>query len=147
MHNVRRRKFMTDNPYSLPTSNTTISCEPSTVESGVSIVAMAKSVFIAWEKLRIAYVMLLGAFTMMLSIPGVIYNGSHLLTLRGLIMIAEGAIVANVCYFAGPIIETYVHWLGYHRKWVRWFLFVGGTILTVVLAFFSLASGLIPDQN
>jgi len=138
---------MTDNPYSSPTTDTTVGPKPSTAESGVSIAALAKPVFIAWERLRIIYVLVLGVFTIMLAIPDVIYNGSQLLTFRSLVMIAEGAIVANVCYFAGPIIETYVRWLGYNRKWVRWFLFVGGTILTVVLAFFSLASGLIPDQN
>ncbi|MCC7336402.1 MAG: hypothetical protein IT422_15035 [Pirellulaceae bacterium] len=48
---------------------------------------------------------------------------------------------------AGPILETYVRWLGYDRKWVRWFLFAGGTVLTAILALISLASGLIPDQN
>lgn len=103
--------------------------------------------FIAWERLRVVYVVLLGVFTIVLAIPGVIYNGSQLLTFRGLIMIAEGAIVANVCFFAGPILETYVRWLGYDRKWVRWFLFAGGTVLTAILALISLASGLIPDQN
>lgn len=113
------------------------------MESGVSIVALAKPVFIAWERLRIAFILLLGAFTMVLAIPGVIHNGPQLLAFRGLIMIGEGAIVANVCYFAGPIIETYVRWLGYDRKWVRWFLFAGGTVLTAILALISLASGLI----
>ncbi|MEZ6077097.1 MAG: hypothetical protein R3C56_15945 [Pirellulaceae bacterium] len=138
---------MTDNPYSSPTTDTTIGRKPSTAASGVSIAAVAKPVFIAWERLRVVYVVLLGVFTIVLAIPGVIYNGSQLLTFRGLIMIAEGAIVANVCFFAGPILETYVRWLGYDRKWVRWFLFAGGTVLTAILALISLASGLIPDQN
>jgi hypothetical protein len=138
---------MTSNPYSSPTTDTSIGLESSAVESGASIVALAKPVFISWERLRVVYVLLLGAFTMMLSIPGVIHNGSQLLTFRGLIMIAEGAIVANICYFAGPIVETYVCWLGYNRQWVRWLLFIGGTVLTGMLALFSLASGLIPNQN
>jgi hypothetical protein len=138
---------MTDNPYSSPTTDKSIGRDSSAVESGSSIATLAKPVFISWEWLRIVYILLLGALTMMLTIPGAIYNGSQLLTLRGLIMIAVGAIVANVCYFAGPIIETYVRWLGYSRKWVRWFLFAGGTVLTAILALVSLASGLIPDQN
>ncbi|MEO8270952.1 MAG: hypothetical protein ABI557_14610, partial [Aureliella sp.] len=54
--------------------------------------------------------------------------------LRTIILIIEGAIVANACYFAGPITETYVRWLGYEGKWIRWFLFLGGTLLTAILA-------------
>ncbi|QDV86473.1 hypothetical protein [Planctomycetes bacterium TBK1r] len=138
---------MTNNPYSSPTTDATTDHAASTVESGASVVELAKPVFLAWERLRIAYILLLGAFTAMLAMPGVISNGPQLLTFRGLIMIAEGAIVANVLYFAGPIVETYVRWLGYDRTWVRWFLFAGGTLLTALFALVSLASGLIPNQN
>ncbi len=70
-----------------------------------------------------------------------------LLDTVGAVLIAEGAIVANLCYFAGPIIETYVRWLGYDRKWVRWFLFVGGTVLTGMLAIATMAFMFLPDQD
>ena len=138
---------MTNNPYLSPTPETTTGRASSTIESEASVVALAKPVFRAWERLRIVYILLLGSFTAMLAIPGVIYNGAQLLTLGGLIMIAEGAIAANVFYFAGPIVETYVRWLGYDRTWVRWLLFAAGTVLTAILAFVSLESGLRPDQN
>ena len=82
---------------------------------------------------------MLGMLTLLLA-------GPNIQQFRTLMLIAEGAIVANICYFAGPIVETYVRWLGYDGKWVRWFLFVGGTSLTAVLAFASLASLFLPAQ-
>lgn len=138
---------MAENPYSSPRTDSML--DPGIVPSDANVhfASMAKSVFIAWERLRIIYVVVLGAFTMMLSIPGMIANGPQLLGLHGIVMVVEGAVIANICFFGGPIIETYVRWLGYDRKWVRWFLFVGGTILTAMLALVSIALGLLPDQN
>ena len=138
---------MTDNPYASPTDDAVISDVVSSNSTEISLASLAKSVFIAWERLRIVYIVVLGAFTLTLAIPGVLANGSHFLAFRGIVMILGGAIVANICYFAGPMIETYIRWLGHDRKWVRWFLFVGGTVLTAMLALASLASGLVPDQN
>lgn len=134
---------MTNNPY-LPPSTDLSAPEVSQRAAEGSIGAIAKSVFIAWERLRIVYVVLLGTFTMMLAIPGVVDFGSRLFLFHGIIMIVEGAIIANICYFTGPVIETYVRWLGYDGKWVRWLLFASGTLLTAILALLSLSSGLIP---
>ncbi len=86
-------------------------------------------------------------FIVMLGLLTLLLAGPNLTKLRTLVMIAEGAIVANLCYFAGPITETYVRWLGYERKWVRWFLFVGGTMLTGILAIVTMASMFLPDQD
>ncbi|NND95703.1 MAG: hypothetical protein HKN47_00070, partial [Pirellulaceae bacterium] len=44
-----------------------------------------------------------------------------------------GAVGANLCFFAGPAIETYVSWLGYRRRWVRIVLFVSGTLFASLL--------------
>ncbi len=113
-------------------------CSPTNTEP--SVIVLAKRVFRDWEHLRVYYVLILGGFAMLLAIPGAIHNGSYLLTLRGIVDIAEVGIVANICYFTGPISETYVRWLGYEQKWVRWFLFVGGTLLSVVQVLFTLGS-------
>ena len=137
---------MTNNPYSPSTSDATVAICPRN-STDVSTVTLAKRVFLAWERLRVLYIALLGALTVLLAAPGVIHNGSQLFTFRGMIMLVEGAIVANMCYFAGPAIETYVRWLGYERYWVRWILFVGGTLLTAVLAIASIAGSLLPEQN
>lgn len=133
---------MPDNPYSSPTPDTPseTAASPLSADSIPTLGEIAKQTFLAWEKLRIAYIVSLGLLTVLLA-------GPNLTNLRTLIMITEGAIVANVCYFAGPVTETYVRWLGYDRKWVRWFLFGGGLLLTALLVFATMASMLLPDQD
>ncbi|WP_146393873.1 hypothetical protein [Planctomycetes bacterium CA13] len=71
----------------------------------------------------------------------------NLLQGRTLGIIVKAAIAANVCYFAGPILETYVLWLGYNRSWVRWFLFLGGMLLTAILATLVLRRPFVPWQG
>lgn len=138
---------MVPNPYASSAENPVADRQATEMTTEVPLMMLAKSVFLAWEKLRLIYIVLLGLWTLILAMPGVIYAGSQLFTFRGIVMVAEGAFVANICYFAGPVIETYVRWLGYEGKWVRWFLFLGGTVLTVILSTVSLASGSIPNQN
>lgn len=134
---------MTHNPYSSPSvdllPDTAATLSPST--SSQSLAAIAKSTFLAWEQLRILYIVVMGLITV-LSLG---MDMTIITELRTVMSIAEGALLANFCYFAGPIVETYVRWLGYNRKWVRWFLFVGGTTLTAILAIASMAS-LLPSQ-
>lgn len=134
---------MTHNPYSSPSvdllPDTAATLSPST--SSQSLAAIAKSTFLAWEQLRILYIVVMGLITV-LSLG---MDMTIITELRTVMLIAEGALLANFCYFAGPIVETYVRWLGYNRKWVRWFLFVGGTTLTAILAIASMAS-LLPSQ-
>jgi uncharacterized protein YjbI with pentapeptide repeats len=105
-----------------------------------SLLAIARSVFLAWEKLRIAYLILLALITVLLT--GV----TGIMNLRLLRLIVLGAVVANLAYYAGPAIETYVRWLGYNRAWPRWGMFIGGTLISIVLAIGVLATELLPDQ-
>jgi hypothetical protein len=132
---------MPDNPYSSPSNDispdTTAALPPS--ESSNSLAAIAKATFLAWERLRILFIVVLGLVTVLLA-------GRNIATLRTLVLIAEGAIFANICYFAGPVVETYVRWLGYEGKWVRWFLFAGGTTLTAILAAATMGSMFLPDD-
>ena len=130
---------MTENPYT-PTPATFSHAIPETDVAQGSLLAIARSVFLAWEKLRIAYVILLALITVLLT--GV----TGILNLRLLRLIVLGAVVANVAYFAGPTIETYVRWLGYNRAWPRWFMFIGGTLISIVLTIGVLATELLPDQ-
>lgn len=60
--------------------------------------------------------------------------------------IVFGAVVANVLYFAGPIVDTYIRWLGYKHSWPRWTMFVGGTLLSIVFAIGLLSIHLLPNQ-
>ena len=129
---------MPENPYTA-TSPTFLE-SPAEPASNRSLLAIARNVFLAWEKLRIAYVVILAFITVLLT------SVSGILNLRLLRLIILGAVAANVAYFAGPTIETYVRWLGYNRSWPRWFMFVGGTILSIFLAIALLATELLPDQ-
>ena len=105
-----------------------------------SFLTDARSVFLAWEKLRIAYVIILAFITLLLT-------GLSGFNLRLLGLIVQGAFVANAAYFAGPIVEVYVRWLGYKRSWPRWVMFIGGTMIASLLAVGVLAAELFPDQS
>ncbi len=104
---------------------------------------IARSVFLAWEKLRIAYILILAVVTLLLTgMSGAnAFRNWQLLPL-----IVVGAFVANIAYFAGPSVETYVRWLGYNKIWPRWFMFVVGTLFAIGLAIGALASTLLPNQ-
>ncbi|MBA4017027.1 MAG: hypothetical protein C0483_07645 [Pirellula sp.] len=88
-----------------------------------------KQVFFAWEKLRVLYVLALAAVTLS-SIPL-----EAMKRLDVWIAVAVLAIAANACYFAGPIAEVYLCWLGLRRNIVRTALFVGGTLFAGLLAY------------
>lgn len=99
-----------------------------------SLLGIARQTFLAWEKLRLIYIGILGAFCLAV----VAINGW--LSIGMLIALVAGGLFANLCYFAGPLIETYVRWLGYHGHALRWGLFVSGTLLTALLAIAALIS-------
>ncbi len=110
--------------------------DPGSLPSEPSLGQIAKPVFIAWEKLRVVYVAVVGLFVVLLT-------GPQLLKLHTFVTIAGEAILANLCFFAGPCLETYVRWLGYRGRVVRWFLFILGTLFTLFLALMSLAGQLL----
>jgi hypothetical protein len=136
---------MSENPYSSPLVLETspehkTSAAPFTTASNSNLMEIARSTFLAWEKLRFLYIGLLGTLTLLLC-------GREIVNIEILMLVIAGAFVANVCYFAGPILETYVSWLGLKGKWFRWMLFTVGTLFTMVLAVAFLADNLLPNQN
>ncbi len=130
---------MPKNPYAA--TQTTLSesySEPAGADG--SLLVIARSVFLAWEKIRIPYLISLTLLTVLLIVMSGIF---HLRLLR---LIVLGAVAANVGFFAGPTIETYVRWLGYNKAWPRWFMFVAGTLLSMYLAVALLVMDLFPAQ-
>ena len=117
---------MTINPYSSSSLETPSEEVVPTATHCQTLVEIVKTTFLAWERLRIIYVLLLGILTVVLVGPQPIH-------IPIVIVIAGGAVLANLCYFAGPILESYVRWLGYRGIGLRWFLFIGGTLLTAML--------------
>jgi uncharacterized protein involved in cysteine biosynthesis len=130
---------MNDNPYAS-------SSKPNAEELGTeppideTLLGIARNVFLAWEKLRVLY---LGILTLLVLL---LVGFSGILNLSLMISIVFGAFFANVFYFAGPVVDTYIRWLGYRNSWPRWVMFIGGTILSIVLAIGLLGSHLLPNQ-
>ena len=129
----------TENPYTAPTD------APLPVETSNerSLMEIAKSTFLAWEKLRIFYIAILAIFCIVCIL---VVSSVQANTMAGLscdwvellFMLIGGAVFANVCFFAGPIVETYAYWLGASAGWLRISLFAIGTIFTSVLAYLSI---------
>jgi len=131
---------MSANPFANPPVDSTPPAAVVSQSSRSEFMEMARTTFLAWEKLRIVYVLVLGTLTLLLT-------GFRVIEIDVLIPLIFGGFVANVCYFAGPIMETYVRFLGYRGKVLRWGLFTTGLVLTAILAVASLASILLPNQN
>jgi hypothetical protein len=128
---------MSENPYSISEIS-----DPAASSSSedAALMTIARKTFLAWEKLRVIYVVLLGIWTLILVGP---FGLTSFPILR---LIVLGAVLANVLYFAGPTIETYIRWLGYRRLWPRVLMFLGGTLLSMILATAALALTMLPDQ-
>ena len=97
---------MTENPYSSPTDASSATTLATADNANPALLTIARQTFLAWEKLRVVYVTILAVITILLIAP------SGFLNRRLLLLTAEGAVVANIAYFAGPTIETYIKWLG-----------------------------------
>lgn len=102
------------------------------------LLALARPIFLRWELLRIPYNAILVMATILIAGP------VNLLQIDLLREVMLGAVVANVLYYAGPVAETYIRWLGLNQDWVRWPLFGGGTVLTIVIAAVELDAKLSP---
>jgi hypothetical protein len=129
---------MSENPYAAPPTDgmeTVVVHEP----RDTSLLGIARPTFIAWEKLRIAYIAVLGLLTVLLA-------GGDLFRLQMIEMIIVGAVISNLCYFAGPLAETYVRWLGLRTIWVRVFLFAAGLLFSMLLLVAAMATTMLPDQ-
>ncbi len=124
---------MTRNPYAAPPSEPIAESPQIKAVSTDSLDAIARRTFYAWEKLRIVYIGVLVLIT--LGFVGL----RRLWGLELSFTMIVGAVGANVCFFAGPVVETYVVWLGYRGKRLRYVLFSAGLALSIGLAVVMLA--------
>jgi hypothetical protein len=88
----------------------------------------ARSVFLAWEKLRIAFNAILAA-VVLLSAGSAISEGAFW---RFLVW---GALGANLCFCLGPVVEGYLSLLGSNRQAARWVVFSLGVMAGCFLTF------------
>jgi hypothetical protein len=87
-----------------------------------------KAIFRAWERLRLVYNAVLALVVVLFLSPRQAVEPTFWLFL------ACQAVAANLCFFAGPLGEWYVGWLGYRSRATRWVLFGSGLLFAVVLA-------------
>lgn len=101
---------------------------PSTSDGNAAAVADFSDVFFGWERLRVVYNGVLVSLTLLcgfssLTVPKFWFTAMF------------GAILSNVCFCVGPVIEGYATWLfGRPARWLRWVLFLAGLSLTAALA-------------
>ncbi len=102
-------------------------------------------IFRDWEKIRILYNVILFVVTIGISTL-IFYSGySENHSNKNILLVVSlagaaffGSIIANICYFAGPITESYYQWMGFDFPFPRIFLFIVGTLVASLLAFFTL---------
>ena len=125
------------NPYSAPLAQEDFSNgDRQDVVPQTTLGQIGKRVFLEWEKLRLVYIGILVTFTVLIGLSQLGHPGFWLVAVFG-------GVVANLCFFTGPIIETYVTWLGFRSVAIRWVMFVAGTLFTMASAaatIFSLPS-------
>ncbi len=123
----------TPNPYQ---SSQVVSDVP-TVDpnaTDVGLEAIARRTFWEWEKLRLWFNGVLTAWTLLVAalFTEPLFRDPRLWTLA-----TAGGVVANICFFAGPIVETYFTWLGWRAfgtRGLRWVIFALGTLATAMVA-------------
>ena len=81
------------------------------------------SVFFEWERLRVIYNAALVAVVVFITWS----NGLLLIIPLAIVP----AILANLCFCAGPVAECYLCWLGVPRGPARWFVFGVGLCLSI----------------
>lgn len=101
-------------------------------ESGVASDS-ARSVFLAWERLRLLFNAALAAVVFA-------FARADLTERDFLVNLARAFIGANLCFCLGPVVEGYLALLGFDRRVARWMVFIPGLLIGCMLAFATLFS-------
>ena len=98
---------------------------------GPGFLPVLRSILIRWERMRILYNLILIAIVV-LPVGG---GPMELPELADLPILAVGAVLANLCYLAGPAAESYLAWLGLKSRWVTLALLAGGILVSLPLVY------------
>ncbi len=97
-----------------------------------------KSIFIAWEKLRIQYNLVL--LIVFIAITALYFTGNpsdnQINKIAFPIFILKSsflAFIANILYFSGPIFDSYLSWLELKFKYKRHLIFFVGLLFSITL--------------
>jgi hypothetical protein len=120
------------NPYQTPMNGESPAVAPPVFRD-----ATAREVFLAWEKLRLPYNLVL----LMATCFALPFAWADWVQPRRVFLgLVFGAILANVCFCAGPCAEGYLHLLGARGSGARIGLFAAGTLFSLLLAMFAILS-------
>jgi hypothetical protein len=96
-----------------------------------------RRIFLRWERLRIVYNAAL--ITLVVVLVALLYVPEIEWALLGWRCVV-GAVVANVCFFAGPAAEAYLYWLGVRNRAVTAVFFLMGLVFSMGLAAITVMS-------
>ncbi len=97
-----------------------------------------RSILFAWEKTRFLYNFILAVVVLgtVFAHPYSVFILSHTDSLKHIelwIFLLKGVFFANVFYFAAPVIECYLSWVGFRSRTPRFLLFLAGITLASLL--------------
>ena len=87
-----------------------------------------KPIFVKWEKLRIPYNAVLAVVLVLSHAPRM---GMRFIYPLPLLVWLIGAVLANMCFLAGPTAEAYLAWLGLKSGIITAALFVVGILISI----------------
>jgi hypothetical protein len=120
-----------DNPYE-PSQTPILQAQAVHSDSPISMWPAIRQVFISWEKLRIVYDMILVATCL-------IYGRELYPEISFWLLCFFGGIFCNLCFFLGPIVESYATWLLQRDQiWLRVILFIAGLAISLGGAIFEI---------
>jgi hypothetical protein len=90
-----------------------------------------RRIFLRWERLRIVYNAALVVVVM--ALVAILYEPEIEWALLGWRCVV-GAVIANLCFFAGPAAEAYLNWLGVRNRAVTAIFFLMGLVFSLGLA-------------
>ncbi len=90
----------------------------------------AKQIFLKWERLRLIYNgVLLGCYVVyVFMVPTAFWRLAVIIGIKV-------AITANLCFFAAPVVETFLNWRGVRSQFIPVVLLLGGLIVSLPLMF------------
>ncbi len=103
-----------------------------------------RATFLAWERLRIVYNVVLVALTC-ISVLG--SQPQHGLDPGFWLSAVVAGLAANVCYFLGPVAACYLRWLGVRSAMLTPLLFGLGLAFSMLITFAMAAIVLVSSQN
>lgn len=100
-----------------------------------------RPIILKWEKLRILYNVILALILILSAGPAMGWHFFHPVVL---LIWLIGAVLANLCFLTGPLVESYIAWLGFRSRAVTAVLFVVGVLISIPCVLYFVVSFTLP---